>query len=353
MKICYIYGNAFGAKQRTSIVLKALKKNNVDVVECSTRKIGLLADLKSLVRFIFKKRECDLVLAGFVSQYWLWLIRLLTRKKIIFDGHISAYETLVTERGNYNKRSLKAKLVHALEKSSCKLSDKILIDTNEMIKFFVEEYKINKEKFSRNFESADTDIFYPRNVKKRTKNFVVLYHGMFLPLHGVNYILEAAKILENDNIEFWLSGRGITLKENLELAKKLNLKNVKFLGFTPGEEVPLNLARCDVGLGIFNIVDKNEKITPNKIFELIAMKKPVITMDAKAIHELLEDKKSVLLCKPADPADLARKILELKNDKKLREKIAVGGYEAFKKHGSLEVIGKEIKEIAEGLINEK
>ena len=353
MRICYIYGNLYGAKHRSNIVLEALKRNNIEVVECSNRDNGILADLKSLVRFIFKKGKCDLVLAGFISQYWLWILKLLTRKKIIMDGYISSYETLVTERGTYNEKSLKGRLIYALEKSACKLSDKVLIDTNAMIEYFVRLYGIERDKFARSLECSNTNIFYPRNIKKKTKKFVVLYHGAFLPLHGVNYILEAAKILENDDIEFWILGKGITLDESLRLAKKLNVKKVKFLGFKPYEEMPLYLAQCDVGLGIFKILDKNERIIPNKIFELIAMKKPVITMDAKAIHELLEDRKSIMLCKAGDSVDLAKKILELKKDNELRERIAAGGYEEFKKHGSLEVIGREIKEIAEGLLNEK
>jgi len=107
--------------------------------------------------------------------------------------------------------------------------------------------------------------------------------------------------------------------------------------------VPKYIKKADICLGIFGDTQKTQRVIPNKVYEAIAMKKPVITADTPAVRELFTDRKNILFCKTADPEDLAEKILELKNNEDIREKIAKGGYEIFKKYATPIVIGKKLK----------
>lgn len=160
------------------------------------------------------------------------------------------------------------------------------------------------------------------------KDFLVLFHGNSVPLQGVHHIVRAADLLKgHHNIKFHFVGR--IYKDVIKLAEELNI-NAKFIGRLPPEELAAYIRRADICLSIFGDTPKALRVIPNKLYESIAAGKAVITGDTPAIGELLQDRENILLCRPADPEDLAEKILELKNDPDLRERIARGGYELFK-----------------------
>ena len=60
------------------------------------------------------------------------------------------------------------------------------------------------------------------------------------------------------------------------------------------------------------------------------MGKPIIAGDNPAVRELFTHRENAYMCKMADARALAEAILELKNNKSLREKIAKQGLETFK-----------------------
>ena len=180
--------------------------------------------------------------------------------------------------------------------------------------------------------------------KTNLKNkFLVLFWGSFIPLQGVEYIVKAAKRLEKcSDVQFQIIGRGQEHKKILKLADKLKISNIDFVDRISYEVVPKYIKKADVCLGIFGDTQKTQRVIPNKVYEAIAMEKPVITADTPAARELFIDRKNILFCKTADPEDLAEKILELKNNKDLREKIAKGGYKVFKNYATPRIVVRNL-----------
>lgn len=173
--------------------------------------------------------------------------------------------------------------------------------------------------------------------------FTVGFHGTFIPLQGVQFIIRAAKELEHDReIVFEVVGSGQKHEEIISLAKELGLKTVNFVGMVPLDELPVRIRKPDICLGIFGDTQKALQVIPNKVYECIAMRKPVITSDTPAIRELFTDRENILLCRVADSKDLADKILVLKKDKKLMKKIAEGGYNLYKEHATPKVIAEKL-----------
>lgn len=163
------------------------------------------------------------------------------------------------------------------------------------------------------------------------KNITVGFHGKYIPLQGVQYIVRAAEILKDcQQIQFVLIGNGQTYKEAVALAAFLGLKNIKFIDRIPFEEVPVHIRSFDMCLGIFGDTPKAKRVIPNKVYEYMAMKKAIITGDTLAARELLVDGHHVLFAKVADPADLAEKIKTLANDEVLRNSLAEAAYTLFK-----------------------
>jgi glycosyltransferase involved in cell wall biosynthesis len=225
------------------------------------------------------------------------------------------------------------------------LADIILFDTNQHIKYATEEFGVRKEKFRRIFVGAEDTIFFPFNYKKHDRIFLVEFHGTYIPLQGIEFIVRTAKeIEEHKDIRFVLIGSGQEKKRILELVRSLDVKNIEFLDFLSKKELTEKIAEADICLGIFGKTQKTQRVIPNKLYECAAMKKPIITADTPAIRELFDDR-DLMLVKPADSEALADGILILKNNLKLREELAQNCFNKFLKSASPKVLGEELKKI--------
>jgi glycosyltransferase involved in cell wall biosynthesis len=227
------------------------------------------------------------------------------------------------------------------------MADKILLDTQAHIDYFVTTFGLPREKFHRVLVGADESLFYPREPPRRDGKFRVFYYSSFLPLHGTEYVIKAAAHLkERQDIEFTVVGKGMEQSRVRRLARDLALRNVCFIDWVPFEQLPLEIAQADVCLGgHFSDVDKAKRVIAGKTFQFIAMKKPVIVGDCAGNRELFSDRHSALFVKMADAGALAEGIMELRDNATLKEKIAEAGYNVFMEKGSTAAIGREIEGI--------
>lgn len=200
-------------------------------------------------------------------------------------------------------------------------------------------------------KTPDSSLFLGQDISKQT--FVVHFHGLYIPLQGTTYIIEAAKRLEEHNLRFHLVGDGQTFAQTYELAQRLGVKNVKFVRRFGDQVIASYTAQADLCLGIFGDTDKAKRGIPNKVYQYLAVKKPVVTGDSPAIREVFVDGEHLLLCELANPDSLAERILQCYTDRKLREKIAEGGYWAYQTRCSPLVLGKQLKDILEQMVVKK
>jgi glycosyltransferase involved in cell wall biosynthesis len=345
MTICY-FGIYDPNYSRNRILIKGLRQNNVKVLICSSRKYGLRKYFDLYHRHNQLKHKYDIMIVGFPANQATIFAKFITAKPVIFDAYVSLYNAIVIDRQRYSKTSLKAKYFWLLDWLAFRMADKILADTREHINYFSQTFKIKKDKFIRVLIGADDSIFYPLKTDylKQKKEFLVVFHGMFIPVQGIQYILQAAKILETHpaDIKFQLIGSGQEYGKMQELAKELNLKNVDFTGRLDYSHLVKYLDKADVILGNFGDTDKTKRVIANKSYETLALGKPHISADVPAMHELFTDRENILFCKRADPQDLADKIIEIKNNHQLRNKIAQNGYELFKRIGTPKIISREL-----------
>lgn len=345
----FYFGRYNPKYSRNRVLIKGLKQNGVKVLECSSSHKNFFAFLELFFKYFKFIGKFDLMIVGFPGQEIMFLARFLTRKPIVFDAFTSHYGGYILDRQHYSSNSFRAKYYRFLDKWSCKLASLVLLDTNSHIDFFVREFGLPREKFRRIFVGTDSDVFYPKKIENKSDKFLVHFHGHYIPLHGVKHIIEAAKILKNEDILFNLIGRGQTFEEDRKLAEKLGLKNINFIDSVPYDKLPDYMAQADVCLGIFGDSPKTELVIPNKVYEALAMEKPVITADTPAIRELFNDR-DLALVERANPEALAKKILELKADKQLCLELAENAYKKFKTFCTPEVLGKELRLILEEII---
>ena len=365
MKICY-FGTYDRKRPRNRLIIQGLKENGIEVIEChfslwkeiddksqikaAGKKLGIfirwIASWIVLpVKYLFFPPH-QAVIVGYLGHFDMFLARLLCtlkNKPLYFNVFLSLYDTMVDDRKFFLPNSFPAKILFYLDKFSCQLADRIFLDTQEQIDYFVQNFKLKRAKFSRLFVGAETDIFYPRKkaVTTQEDSFKILFYGQFIPLQGVEFIIKAANLLKNEAIKFTIIGRGQEYEKIFNLAKDSNLKNISWIDWVDYENLPTYIDETDVCLGIFGNTSKARRVIPNKAFQAIAMGKALITGDSKAARELFINGENVILCEMANARALAESIVTLKENPVLREKISKKGYELFMAKCNPKVIGQE------------
>lgn len=352
MKVLYfgIYDPDYA---RNWVLINGLKKNGTEVLELK-RKPGRLALVKLFFDYLKFKKNYDVMVVGFPGQEVMFLARLLVWwKPIVFDAFTSHYGGYILDREKWAKNSLRAKCFKFLDKWSCKLADIVLLDTNAHIDFFVKQFNLPRKKFRKIWIGANDENFKPiENVEKKDSIFRVIFFGTYVPLQGAEYIIKAAKILEHQkDIIFYFIGKGQDKTKSVSLSEELGLKNVIFMDMMKPEDLRTEIVRSDIVLGLFGNTPKTPLVIPNKVYEALAMKKPIITADTPAIRELF-DNNDMFLVSAANPGELARAIMELKNNSNLRIKLSENGYNKFVNCASSKILGQEFKMIIESILHD-
>lgn len=347
---------------RVTVPLSGLRKNKIKLYEYNVNSHNLLKNLRSFLKNFkkLKNYNADLILLHSEAFIQFILAKLLSFVKgvpLVHDIYISKLQTIYDDREQFEKRRIPKILLRiilfTMDLIECTFSDQLLLDTNAHIKFFHDKYKTPIKKFRRLYVGAMDDIFYPRKrIREKDYKYIVGFIGTFIPLQGVEYIIQAAKILEkNKEIVFYLIGNGQTFNKCKELADNLKLKNVIFYGLIPMENVSQMISTFDIKLCIFGNTYKAQQVIPTKAFDGMAMKKPMISMDSPGIRELFTNNEDIVLCERANPESLAEAILKLKNDKNLREKIGENAYKLYQKFCSPDAVGKKLIQILTNLLN--
>lgn len=344
------FGNYNPDHPRNKIFLKCLKAAGFNIIEINHRDPGLLK-YASLIRDLRRRRrEIDILMVGFPGQQAMIVAKIFFRKPIIFNALLSLYDAVISDRKRYSRFSFRALYFWLLDYMTFRLPDILLFDCNAYINYVAEEFGVARNKCKRIFLGADEGVFQPLDIPE--KPFEIHYYSSFIPTHGVDTIVKAAKILENEGIRFVLSGRGQCYADTLRLAKELSVKNVEFINRLANiPELNEFINSSWITLGIFGQRPRTDRIIASKVFEALACARPVITARTAAGEELLADSESAIFVRRNDSQDLAEKILKLKTNEGLRRTIANGGRAQYDDFASMRVIAKELKNVVEYLGN--
>ncbi|MCX8008880.1 MAG: glycosyltransferase family 4 protein [Patescibacteria group bacterium] len=364
MKLCF-FGMYNKHYARTSTLREGLRRLGVEVNEIQeeipNERMELPEDftLQKVIHRIWRKVFCLMRLSirshricvsdaiivlhpGHMELPLAFLVAKIARKPLLFDSSISPYDTMFVGRSIAKRTSWKANLVKCIESFLLKLPDKIFVDTDGMGKFLKQELHISEKKLFTVPLGANNAIYKPsQNKTRRSDRIQVLFFGLYNPMHGAPTILEAARLLKNqDHIVFIMLGDGYLKEDFISYATKHNLNNVQFIRFVPERELVTHIQNADILLGVFSKSPVFERVIPNKVFAAVACKKPLITADRPEVARMFENGREIMLCPPEDPQSLAQAILVLSQSEKRREAIALAGYQKYTEVGTPEAIAK-------------
>ena len=339
---------------RNELMISAVQKiSQTTVIGSQNSKVykgGILSILwRSLVSFLqliprLIKRDFDFLFVGFFGQLLTLMITPFSKKPLVLDMFVSAYDTLVEDRKITNRDSLLTKLFYRLDKKSGKRASLIFVDTDAQAEYFHEEFGIPLAKMKRVFVGCDERLFHPLPQQPATQT--VLYYCSYLPLHGVDVVVEAAELLQAETaIRFKIIGKGMEFEKVQKSILEKGLKNIELAEPISIEQLPHEIQDSLICLGgHFGASAKACRVIPGKVFQIIAMGKPVIVGDNAANRELLTNRVDSLFCEMNNPAALADAISTLIHDQSLRNQLAKGSLETFQRSANSERLMSLVQE---------
>jgi glycosyltransferase involved in cell wall biosynthesis len=286
----------------------------------------------------------DVVIVGYPGHVDVWLARVLTRRPVVLNALLSLHDTAVHDRRLIGERSPGARLLHALDRLACRAADLVLLDTRAHIDYFRTEFGLREERFHRVFVGSDRAA-RARSATRSGGPFRALFVGTFIPLHGVEVILDAAARLEplDVPVSIRLIGRGQEFAAIAERIRRSSLSRVELVErWIRAEEYEQELADADVCLGIFGATAKAQRVIPSKVYDALAAGRPVVTADTPAARELLTHGEDAWLCPPNHADALAEALMTLARDETLRGRLARGARRTYETRCSPEVIGRDV-----------
>lgn len=157
--------------------------------------------------------------------------------------------------------------------------------------------------------------------------FTAGYTGHLYPGRGGELLVELSAALPQ--ITFLIvGGEAQDIHRLQQAAQKRNLANIIFTGFVPNAELPLYQAACDVLLMPYQEHisassggDIARYLSPMKLFEYLACKRPILSSDIPVLRETLNENNALLL--PPDKIEAWAGALQLlQNDPDKREQLA-------------------------------
>ena len=215
--VCY-FGTYRKNYSRNQIMIAGLRLNGVNVIEChetlwqgiEDREAIVKGDWKKpsfwwrattvyfrLLRKFFKIRDFDILIVGYPGQldvFLAWLLSRMLGKPLVWDVFMSIY--LISLERNLDKQGhFIINLLRLLERVALRLPNLLIQDTQEYVNWLEKTHHISQKNFRLVPTGADDRIFKPMSHETIIKDvYNVLYYGTFIPNHGVQYIIEAARV---------------------------------------------------------------------------------------------------------------------------------------------------------------
>lgn len=329
------YGNTllFGAYEQKNArhwtIVQELEKNKLSYFQCHTTAKGYIGKCKDLWKqYKALPHIVHTVLLEYPGQYLMpiaWILTRKPRKKLVLDAFISLYDTKVKDRKLIHPFDPRAWLLFVVDLFACAMADEILVDTKEHGNYFQKAFFVSPKKIRVVYLQAPSDMFHPlieksekSNTPMESKFYNILFYGNYIPLQGVEYIIEAARILQTKEPRafFWLVGGGQMFSFIESLASKHGLQNIRFVPTVPFATIPDWIHSADLCLGIFGATKKTQRVIPHKVYEAMACGAQVLTARTPAIAEKYKEGEDIYLCNAADGEDLAGAISRIMTDEK-------------------------------------
>lgn len=316
MKICYVLSYRAPDYIRTRTILRALRQiPGVNIYEAINTVTGIARYFETFrkTREIKTEYDPDIYILGFRGHEFYWPLRgLVGDKPIILDALMSPYASLSRERKFGIPGVAAASAWRILERGILNDADVVLTDTTPHLQFYQQEFLLPSGKLlalpvGAEESSADVHPTQYNSPAKSEDEMSVLFYGSFLPLHGIDIILEAASLLKDLPIRFdFVGGSDKQARKLEERCTDLGIACYTHRHWVSFDElINVTIPETDLCLGgPFGDTDQARRVITGKTSQCLALGKPTVIGQIDEDTGFV-DKQNCLLIPQGDPQALA------------------------------------------------
>ncbi len=184
------------------------------------------------------------------------------------------------------------------------------------------------------------------SAKPRSKKTTIFYGGLMAKQRGLSEMIEAIK--NNKNYEFVIGGFG----PDEEYYKKeiKNYSNIKFLGKLDYDDLLGFTKSADILFATYDPKILNHKYSsPNKLFEAMALEKPIIVSNDSSMAKIVKKEKCGLIIKYGDILEIRKTLEKLRKNSNLRKKLGQNGKKAYLNKYHWDIMAEKIRKFYQEL----
>jgi glycosyltransferase involved in cell wall biosynthesis len=160
--------------------------------------------------------------------------------------------------------------------------------------------------------------------------FVLGFTGFVRPWHGLDQVIDFIADANRPDLFLLVVGDGPARDALTEHARKRGVQDqVHFTGIVDRSEVPSYLAAFDVALQ----PAATPYASPLKLFEYLAMARPIVAPNQPNLAEVLVDGQNALLFEPGDRASLFAALERIVSDAELRTRLSAAARQTIFERG--------------------
>jgi len=340
---------------------RAVENSNVTIIRTAHIQVPYIRRISSLITnffgmlALFRRNRPDFILGFSITNGVIGLLLAkLFRIPYIFY-YIDLLHTLVpVSYAQYFARLISQFLFRN--------SDRVIVVTKPLQKYVLSEgVPIEKVNILLNGISLENTIVdreklrvLKSDISIEEDDFVIIYMGYLYDFAGLKEIIDYynADVKSGKlNIKFLIVGDGGIYTHLINHVKEINADWVILTGKVPFFEITEYIELADLCLMSFELNDVTKDITPVKVMEYMAMKKPVLSTSLPSVVREIGNNNGVIFAQ--NQKELVEKIRDLTKEKEKLKNIGLQGYELIKKHYMWPNILKDLKKIMLDLIKEK
>lgn len=289
--------------------------------------------ISSVIGAMFIKKV-DFVLATsphFFTPIAGYIISRMRRIPFIFEVRDLWPDSISAVKAINNRIIIK--LLSKIESYLYKRADRIIVVTNStqdiLVKRGILPEKICVATNGINIDEYEPDvnrIRYRAMLGYRDTDLVAAYIGTHGMAHHLETIIEAAQVTRNNNdLKYLMVGDGAHKGDLVKRAKEKGLTNIQMLSEQPKKKIQNYLAAADVSMVLLKRAKLFETVIPSKLFEAMAMKKPVILGVLGESTVLVKQANCGIAITPESSRELADALVELQSNKEKIELLGENG----------------------------
>jgi glycosyltransferase involved in cell wall biosynthesis len=265
-----------------------------------------------------------------------WVVARLRRRPLVVDMMISLSDTLAGDRARVGR--LGGALALAADRLALAAADLVIADTRANADWMIARFGVAPAKLVVVPVGADPRRFRPSPQPEGPAP--AMFYGKLAPMHGLETILEAARAPGAPALRLIGDGQlGPWLRREL---RRRPIPGLEHVPWVPYERLGEEIARAGICLGIFGAGAKAGRVVPNKVWQAMAVGRPIVTADTPGAREVLRDGVDALLVPPGDAPALAGALRELAADDALRARLGTAARARYEEVADPRALGERL-----------